>query len=36
MDSPFFDIWRQSGGAQNRSPEFLEFVDLERAKILAK
>ncbi len=24
---PFYEVWRASGGAKNRSPEFLEFLD---------
>lgn len=24
---PFFDTWRSSGGARNRSPSFLEYID---------
>jgi hypothetical protein len=36
LDSPFFDTWRASGGARARSPEFLEFIDRERAIALAK
>ena len=31
-----WDIWRNSGGALNRSREFLEFVDRERDAFLAE
>jgi hypothetical protein len=33
---PFYDIWRESEGAQSRSPEWLEFLDSERARVTAE
>ncbi len=29
---PMYEIWRGSGGAKNRSPEFLEFLDRQHER----
>jgi len=34
--TPFYDIWRGSGGALGRSPEFLEWLDNQRHQRLAE
>ena len=33
---PFYEVWRESGGATSRSTEFLDYVDRERKKRLAQ
>ena len=30
---PFYEIWRESVGAESRSPEWLEYLDSERARV---
>ncbi len=33
---PMYEIWRGSGGAKNRSPEFLEFLDKQHERSIVR